>query len=131
MESRWASRLEQTERSAAVEHSILLEACDALQAVRAQLCEMAGPLAAVQEGIARLDEAADAARAEMAEQRQAVTKIRNLEQTVHAQAIAIEMNAKSLVRIDDLVERVVEALESLQSLVLEHSDERVAVVKIA
>ena len=45
-----------------------------------------------------------------------------LEQTVRAQAAALEAARAALAQTDDLVERVVEALDSLQSTVLERSD---------
>jgi hypothetical protein len=131
LQARWESQFEQIGRSAAVEHSILQEACDALNAVRAQVGELAGSVAAAQEGMTLLGKFAEETHSELAEQGQAVGKIRELEQTVRAQSVAIEMNANGMVRIDDLVERVVEALESLQSLVLEHSEVGVAVVKVA
>jgi serine/threonine protein kinase len=131
LEARWASRFDMIEKSAAVEHSILQDACDGLKAVREQLSDMTSLLAAAHESIDRLSRVTDGTRTDMAEQRQASSRIRELEQNVRAQAVAIEMNANGMVRIDDLVERVVEALESLQSLVLEHSEEKVAVVKVA
>jgi hypothetical protein len=68
----------------------------------------------------------------VAESLQAAVAVTRLEQTVRSQAVAIEMNANSMTRIDDLVERVVEALESLQGLVLEQAtEERVSIVKVA
>lgn len=45
-----------------------------------------------------------------------------LEQTVRAQAAALEAARTALAQTDDLVERIVEALDSLQSTVLERSD---------
>ena len=45
-----------------------------------------------------------------------------LEQTVRAQAAALEAARAALAQTDDLVERVVEALDSLQSTVLERSE---------
>ena len=46
------------------------------------------------------------------------------ELNMKAQANAIESARTAMAQTDDLVERVVEALESLQSTVLEHADER-------
>jgi predicted nucleic acid-binding Zn-ribbon protein len=48
----------------------------------------------------------------------------NFEQTLKTQASAIESARTAMAQTDDLVERVVEALESLQSTVLDHSQDR-------
>lgn len=45
------------------------------------------------------------------------------EKTLHTQSAAIESARTAMSQTDDLVERVVEALESLQATVLEYSDE--------
>ncbi|MGA3242068.1 MAG: protein kinase [Bryobacteraceae bacterium] len=47
------------------------------------------------------------------------------ELNLKAQAVSIDSARTAMAQTDDLVERVVEALESLQSTVLEHSEDRV------
>jgi chromosome segregation ATPase len=54
----------------------------------------------------------------------AAAQLHALEQTVRAQADALESARTALAQTDDLVERVVEALDSLQSIVLEHAEDR-------
>jgi hypothetical protein len=50
--------------------------------------------------------------------------LREFEVTLKTQSSAVESARTAMAQTDDLVERVVEALESLQSTVLEQSDER-------
>jgi DNA-binding ferritin-like protein len=50
----------------------------------------------------------------------------SFEQSLKTQAAAIESARTAMAQTDDLVERVVEALESLQNTVLDHSEERAA-----
>jgi chromosome segregation ATPase len=50
--------------------------------------------------------------------------VQNLEGTIKQQAGSIESLRTAMSQTDDLVERVVEALESLQSTVLEHGEDR-------
>jgi len=52
----------------------------------------------------------------------AATRLHALEQTVRAQATALDTARTALAQTDDLVERVVEALDFLQSTVLERSE---------
>jgi chromosome segregation ATPase len=52
--------------------------------------------------------------------------VQNLETTVKQQSASMESLRTAMSQTDDLVERVVEALESLQSTILEHSEERSA-----
>jgi hypothetical protein len=52
----------------------------------------------------------------------AAAQLHALEQTVRAQAVALESARLALAQTDDLVERVVEALDSMQTIVLERSD---------
>jgi hypothetical protein len=69
-------------------------------------------------GIDSLRQENDALRANVAED------LRMFDQKLKTQADSIESTRTAMAQTDDLVERVVEALESLQSVVLEHSDER-------
>ena len=48
----------------------------------------------------------------------------NFEKSLHTQGAAIESARTAMAQTDDLVERVVEALESLQATVLEYSEEQ-------
>jgi hypothetical protein len=52
----------------------------------------------------------------------AATQLHALQQTVRAQAAALESARLALAQTDDLVERVVEALDSLQTIVLERTE---------
>jgi len=54
--------------------------------------------------------------------------VQSLEGTIKQQAGSIESLRTAMSQTDDLVERVVEALESLQSTILEHNEERTAVI---
>ncbi len=128
MESRWTSSLEQQQRVAAEEHSILQQVSEVLLALREQISEIDSRLGQVQDRVAHAEQAAEESRCEIAEQgTMLLDEFRELEHTVNTQAVAIEATRNRLVQTDDLVERVVEALESLQSLVLEQSEERTAV----
>jgi uncharacterized protein (DUF3084 family) len=88
--------------------------------------------AARQESTAARQEAATArqesatARQESATLRESVSEDLGLfERSLKSHAATIESVRTAMAQTDDLVERVVEALESLQSVVLDHSDERV------
>jgi chromosome segregation ATPase len=128
LESRWTSTLERQQRVATEEHSILQQVSEVLLALREQISEIDGRLGDVQGRVTRAEQATEETRSEIAEQgTMLLDEFRELEQTVNTQAVAIERTRNRLVQTDDLVERVVEALESLQSLVLEQSEERIAV----
>ena len=89
-----------------------------LNAVRGELGNFDGQFAAVAQ---RAEEATAAAR----------NQIEGLRTAVEAQAAAIESVQSATVRTDDLVERVVETLESLQGIVFEQSEEREALIAAA
>ncbi|HYW41592.1 MAG TPA: protein kinase [Bryobacteraceae bacterium] len=75
--------------------------------------------------IERLEHGVEALRQDQTALRQNVSEdLRMFEQALKHQAAAVESSRTAMSQTDDLVERVVEALESLQSVVLEHSDER-------
>ncbi|HYW47361.1 MAG TPA: hypothetical protein VE959_31120 [Bryobacteraceae bacterium] len=115
------------ERSVAEARSGLEAASEALKATSTQLGEMDGRVAAVQERLAGAEQAATGVRGEMTEiQSKLADEIRGLCQKVDAQAAAIQSARNSVTRTDDLVERVVDALEFLQSTVLEQSGDRMA-----
>ncbi len=82
------------------------------------------------ERITRAEQVADSVRQHSAEfAESAAVQLHALEQTVRSQASAIESARTAMSQTDDLVERVVEALESLQSVILEQTEERSAAVK--
>jgi hypothetical protein len=75
--------------------------------------------------IARLEEDLDATRQRIATLHESVAEdFLAFEQGLKSQATAIESARTAMAQTDDLVERVVEALESLQSAVLEPREER-------
>jgi predicted nucleic acid-binding Zn-ribbon protein len=79
--------------------------------------------------IAHLEQGADTARQEVASLHQAMTEdFRAFEENLKTQAAALESARTAMAQTDDLVERVVEALEALQSTVLDQNEERLASV---
>ncbi len=63
----------------------------------------------------------EGAQHEAAGQASVLDEIRSLGTTVKSHAAAIESIRASMARTDDFMERVVEALESLQTMVLEQA----------
>jgi eukaryotic-like serine/threonine-protein kinase len=79
------------------------------------------------ERIQKLDESLDAFDTDAAALRDSVTRdIRNFERALKQHSTAIESARTAMGQTDDLVERVVEALDSLQSMFISTSDERTA-----
>jgi chromosome segregation ATPase len=77
------------------------------------------------ERLQKLEENLDAFDTDAAALRDSVTRdIRNFERALKAQGTAIESARTAMGQTDDLVERVVEALDSLQSMFVTTSDER-------
>jgi DNA repair exonuclease SbcCD ATPase subunit len=115
------------QRDLAEARSGLEAASAALKATSTQLGEVDGRVAAVQERLAGAEQAATGVRGEMTGiQSKLAGEIQGLCQKVDAQAAAIQSARNSVTRTDDLVERVVDALEFLQSTVLEQSGDRMA-----
>jgi hypothetical protein len=82
-------------------------------------------LQAAAERISRVEQTADSVRQQGADFADtAALQLHAIEQTVRSQADALESARTALAQTDDLVERVVEALDSLQSIVLERSEDR-------
>ena len=80
------------------------------------------------ERIQKLDENLDAFDTDAAALRDSVTRdIRNFERMLKQQSTAIESARTAMGQTDDLVERVVEALDSLQSMFITTPEERSAV----
>jgi hypothetical protein len=77
------------------------------------------------ERIQKLDESLEAFDTDAAALRDSVTRdIRNFERMLKQQSTAIESARTAMGQTDDLVERVVEALDSLQSMFITPAEER-------
>lgn len=139
LESRLASRLEQYEGAiadlhrgfadmAAGQQKASLDAVsEALQTVRVQFDESSRQIGAATERSIRAEQVAEHALGEVAGLREEVSgELHVLEDKIGVQAGAIESGRIGIARTDDLVERVVEALEVLQGMVLEQSEDRAA-----
>jgi chromosome segregation ATPase len=88
-----------------------------------------GTIAAVTERLARMEEGLEAVRQHATELHDAIAEdMRSFETAIKQQAASIDSARTAMAQTDDLVERVVEALESLQSTVLEQSDDRALAV---
>jgi hypothetical protein len=140
LESRLASRLEQYEQAAlemqrthaeemARRQAASLEAMsEALNAVRAQVEETSSHIDLALERASHAEQAAEGSLGEIAGLHVAVAdELHHLNEKFKAQATAMESARNGMARTDDLVERVVEALEVLQGMVLEHGEERTSI----
>jgi len=86
-------------------------------------------IAAVTERMARLEEGLETVRKRTTELHDAIAEdMQGFEKALKQQTASIESARTAMTQTDDLVERVVEALESLQSTVLEQSDDRTLAV---
>jgi hypothetical protein len=113
LESRLTGRLTQCEQSIA--------------AVNDRLGTMEQLLHMTVDRVGQLQQAVELASQDTVVLRDTVTRdVGMFETALKAQAAATESVRTAMAQTDDLVERVVEALESLQSAVLDHSDERAA-----
>ena len=84
-------------------------------------------LQAATERVSRVEQSSESVRHQAASfAENAALQLHAIEQTVRSQADALESARTALAQTDDLVERVVEALDSLQTIVLERSEERPA-----
>jgi hypothetical protein len=82
---------------------------------------------AANERVARTENLTEALRKQASDfAESAALQLHALDQTVRSQADALESARTALAQTDDLVERVVEALDSLQSIVLERAEDRPA-----
>ena len=82
--------------------------------------------AAVGNRLERMDRAVDSIRQDAASLRESVSEdLAMFDKALKQQATAIDSAKTAMAQTDDLVERVVEALESLQSVVLENADDGV------
>jgi len=121
-ETRLAERLG-SETQAAGERVGLLE--QALEATEARLAErLESETQAAGERVGLLEQALEEARKHTITLHESVSEdFLAFEQSLKSQAVAIESTRTAMAQTDDLVERVVEALESLQSFVLEPREE--------
>ena len=111
IEKRLANRLEQCEQGIAAVNSHLAH-IEVLQQATAERAD-------------RLEHAIETARQETTARQDALyAELNGVDRSVKAQSAAIESLRTAMSQTDDLVERVVEALESLQAVVLEHSEEK-------
>jgi hypothetical protein len=79
--------------------------------------------------VGRLEEALEAARQHTITLHESVSEdFLAFEQGLKSQAAAVESTRTAMAQTDDLVERVVEALESLQTFVLEPREETAAAI---
>jgi hypothetical protein len=128
LEARLAARLEAHEKTLA-ELAAALRAARAEQEVKAAgervITRVDRGFDAAEQRIARLEQALDSARRHAADfENNVAADLLALEQSIQSQAAAIESARTAMGQTDDLVERLVEALESLQSTVMEQSEER-------
>jgi hypothetical protein len=96
----------------------------ALDTVNGRISQMEAGFNSSADRINRLERGFGALDRDSATLRDSITpEMSNFRKVIQAQAAAVESARTALAQTDDLVERVVEALESLQSIVLEHAGE--------
>jgi hypothetical protein len=114
-----AGRLEQTIESARQDTTALRDT------VTADLGRTQQTVQLTTERTARVEQAVESARQDTATLRATVSEdLGALDKTLKSHNASVESVKTAMAQTDDLVERVVEALESLQSVVLDHSDDR-------
>jgi hypothetical protein len=97
----------------------------ALQILSDKIARIDMVVGTVVERIQKLEENLEAWDTDAAALRDSVTRdVRNFERALKQQSTAIESARTAMGQTDDLVERVVEALDSLQSMFTTSSDER-------
>ena len=133
LEGRVAARVQACEKSMAEMQVASTELRGQLTAVNVRLtaaCDqqistLEGLLEAAEARMARLEDGLEAARKHIATLHDSVAEdFLGFEQGLTSQATAIQSARTAMAQTDSLVERVVEALESLQSAVLEPHEER-------
>jgi chromosome segregation ATPase len=116
LEARLAARLEEDEKSVAER----LQTASALHALRTEFVALKAELAAAEQGVQ-----ADAARHTALEHRidtleaKLAADVQKFETDIKAQAAVTESVRASLAQADDLVERVVDAMETIQDSILD------------
>ena len=135
MEGRVAGRLEQMEtRIAALLEQAQMAAVNRFEQMEQRLAEALNRIHTLETAeppvipvpdTSHLETAMDQVRRQVTDLHDLVAEdFQNFEKTLQTQAASIESARTAMAQTDDLVERVVEALESLQSTVLENSEER-------
>jgi len=100
---------------------------ESLGALQSRLSETDCQLDAALERAVHAEQAAEGAMTEIASLHVALSEeLHSINDKVRTQATGIETVRSGIARTDDLVERVVEALEVLQGMVFEQNDQRVA-----
>lgn len=106
-----------------IQSALDLQVAGTLESQQKALVEVRQTVALSAERMNRVERALDAADRHVTEfAGSAAAQLHALEQTVRAQAAALESARQALAQTDDLVERVVEAMDSLQSIVLERTE---------
>jgi hypothetical protein len=135
LEGRVAARLQASENAAAEIHQAATELRSELAATREQQVPVFEELlkaaeARITEHVGRLEQALDAARKDTTTLHESVSEdFLAFEQSLKSQGAAIESVRTAMAQTDDLVERVVEALELLQSAVLEPREDPVVAMQ--
>ena len=94
-----------------------------LESLAARFAQLEQSLAAMADRLGRLEQIVGALGKQASESRDRVeADIRRIENQLVEHTATLEFSRTAVAQTDDLVERVVEALESLQSTVLEQSE---------
>ncbi|HUI55380.1 MAG TPA: protein kinase [Bryobacteraceae bacterium] len=140
LEAKTTARLEQQEqvlveiqRTHAEQGTMLHAASEVLDAVRERLTNIDAQMAAIAERSANseraLEQFTEGARREIADLQVSLSgEVSAIASTVKSHTASMESMRGAMARTDDFIERVVEALESLQAMVLDQSQERAAAV---
>jgi serine/threonine protein kinase len=113
--------------SDSVDDRLVLRLEQAVDAIGDRVARLDLVVTTAVERLQRLEQQIEAFDTDAAALRDSVTRdIRNFERTLKAQGSAIESTRTAMGQTDDLVERVVEALDSLQSMFVSAPDERLA-----
>jgi hypothetical protein len=127
MESRIAARLQAHEKAASEMRHFASEAVSSIRVQIAALSAAANSGTGLGDAavgrMTQIERGVDEIRRHSAQfERSVADDLLDIEQSIKAQATAIESSCMAMSQTDDLVERVVEALESLQTAVLDERD---------
>jgi methyl-accepting chemotaxis protein len=96
---------------------------DAMSTIGSRLSELEQAVKSGTQRIEKMEQSLDSLDQAAAEVRDSVTRdLLNFERAFKQQAAAIESTRTAVSQTDDLVERVVEALESLQGVIMERAE---------
>jgi eukaryotic-like serine/threonine-protein kinase len=128
LDGRVQAHFQQHEETASAGERVLARVEQALDALAQRLGCLEQSLDALGQRVALAEQGFDALRQQSAAFQQSVASdFQSFENGMKAQGVAIESARTAMSQTDDLVERVVEALELLQSSVLDQAGERAAV----